>query len=53
MPSTWRRISAVRMGPAASCVTISSVHFSASTAMTRRDGQADLKTLGDGGFAMR
>jgi hypothetical protein len=44
-PSTPRRISAGRMGPFASCVTMSSVHFSASTAMMRRDGHAELNTF--------
>src|SRR5690348_4142012 len=48
MPSTLRRISAVRFGPSASVVTMSSVHFSASTAMTRRDGHAELKMFGWG-----
>jgi hypothetical protein len=47
-PSTLRRICAVRIGPFASCDTTSSVHFSASTASTRRDGQRALKTFATG-----
>jgi hypothetical protein len=43
-----RRISAVRIGPLVSCVNTSRVHFSASTASTRRDGHLALKMFAIG-----